>query len=89
MLKKSGEYYIIIKMSDAMRYIRWKDALTHYKNLLNEVTVEAKTVNSSYQKYLKDNPYKEKKNKLEKKKREYTKKILDLVEEGDQNYKGA
>ena len=69
------------------KYLQWQDALQHYKKLLDSVVKDAKSVNTNYQKYLQDNPFKDKRKLLAEKRKQYTKKILDLVEQGHTNYK--
>lgn len=76
-MDKMGEF-------NHLKYIQWQDSLQHYKKLLDKIVKDAKSVNTAYQKYLQANPYKEEKKVLAKKRKEYTDKILKLIEEGHQ-----
>jgi len=69
------------------RYLQWQDALQHYQKLLKNVVEDAKTVNTGYQKYLAQNPFKEKRKLLAEKREQYTKKIMEIIEVGHNDYK--
>lgn len=69
------------------RFIRFQEALQFEQNKLKELVEKAKKVNSSYQMYLRENPYKEDKNTLEKQRKKITEKILGLIEQGYEKYK--
>jgi len=72
----------------SLKFIRWNDALKHYKKQLDEAVKRGKKVNTAYQKYLKANPHKEEKFKLEADRKRYTERILRLIEEGYERYTG-
>jgi hypothetical protein len=73
---------------DAMKYMRWSDALKYTKVQLDHIVREAKKVNTAYQKYLQENPHKEKKTELAKKREELTQKILKLIDVGADKWDG-
>lgn len=63
---------------NVQKYLRWKDSLDHYNRLLDDVVREHKPINTNYQKYIKANPYKKRKDELKKLREEYTAKIIHL-----------
>lgn len=73
---------------DALKYMRWKDALDHYNRLLDDVVKEAKPVNTEYQKYLRNNPYKKRKKELEELRDKHTARIIELTKQGYEKYDG-
>lgn len=73
---------------DAMKYMRWSDALKYTKKSLDECVRDAKKVNTSYQNYLSANPYKNKKKELEERRKKLTSRILELIEQGGDRYDG-
>lgn len=73
---------------NAQRYLRWKDALDHNNRLLDDVVKEAKPVNTEYQKYLRNNPYKKRKIELAHLREKYTERIIELTKQGYENYDG-
>ncbi len=79
---------IEVKKMSSLKFIRWNDALKHYKNLLDEAVQEGKKVNTAYQKYLKANPHKKEKFELKAKRKKYTDRILELIDEGYERYTG-
>lgn len=69
------------------RFMRFQEGLQFEQNKLKELVEQAKKVNSSYQMYLRDNPYKEDRKKLSQKREEVTEKILKMIETGYEQYK--
>jgi hypothetical protein len=69
-------------MSDYMKWMKYRDEEKHLKKTLDDIVKRAKEINTKYQTYLKENPYKTDKKDLLRKRLEYTKKILDLIEKG-------
>lgn len=69
------------------RFMRFQEALQFERNRLKEIVEQAKKVNTSYTLYLRDNPYKEDKSKLQKRRKEVTEKILELIDLGYEKYK--
>lgn len=69
------------------RWLRFEEALQFERQKLNEIVEKAKKINTDYQVYLRDNPYREDRNKLVKKRREVTEKILTLIDTGHEKYK--
>jgi hypothetical protein len=73
---------------DAMKQMRWSDALKHNKKNLDECVKEAKKINTGYQKYLAENPYKNKRKEYEDRRAKLTARILELIDQGSENYDG-
>lgn len=72
----------------SLKFIRWNDALKHYKKQLDDTVKVAKKVNTAHQKYLKANPHKAEKKELAQKRKKYTDRILRLIDEGYERYAG-
>jgi len=73
---------------DAQKYMRWKDALNYNNANLENVMSESKKVNSAYQKYLQENPHKNKKKELSQRKEKLINRILELSRQGYEGYDG-
>lgn len=73
---------------DISKYMRWKESLDYNTKLLDKLVFEAKTINSNYQKYIKQNPYKQKKTEYAKQKQKTIDRILELTRQGVDNYDG-
>lgn len=73
---------------DAMKYMRWKDALNINNKNLDEVVRDSKKINSGYKTYLDDNPYKEKRKELMKRKERLINRIIELTKQGVEKYDG-
>jgi hypothetical protein len=75
-------------MIDAQKFMRWKDALDENNRILSQVIAEARHINSQYQEYLKENPYKRRRKELQLKKEKTILRIIELTKQGHENYDG-
>jgi hypothetical protein len=75
-------------MVDITKYMRWKESLDYNNNLLEKTVAECKGVNTSYQKYMVQNPYKLKRKELKEKKDKIIERILQLAKQGVDGYDG-
>jgi gas vesicle protein len=73
---------------DAMKQLRWSDALKYTKKNLDDCVREAKKINTAYQKYLTENPHKQKKKEYADKRAKLTERIMELIEKGPEQYDG-
>ena len=71
---------------DAIKFMKWSDALKYTKKNLNDIVEKQKKINSAYQKYLTANPHKEEKKKYEDVRAKLTARILELAEQGYERY---
>jgi hypothetical protein len=75
-------------VTDVTRYMRWKDAIDYANKNLEEIVRESRQVNSKYQNYLAENPYKEKRKQLNERKEKTIQRIIDLSKQGYEKYDG-
>ena len=73
-------------MTSYQKWKRYEEALRFERNKLKEDVEKYKMVNADYTAYLNDNPYKEDRKKLAKRKEEHTQKILELIDTGYEKY---
>ena len=73
-------------MTSYQKWKRYEEALQFERNKLKEDVEKYKMVNADYTAYLNDNPYKEDRKKLAKRKEEHTQKILELIDTGYEKY---
>lgn len=67
---------------DSMKVLQFQDSLNYYRKLLKELVYNQRVINTSYQNYLKANPYKKDRNELIEKREEYTNLIMAIIDMG-------
>lgn len=77
-----------VKMIEAQRYMKWKDALDYNNKMLDDVVKQSKVTNTAYQNYLKKNPHKNLNTELKQRKEKLIKRIIELTRQGYERYDG-